>query len=77
MFANILILGGDLRQIRVGEEFADDLYNVSFCGFDREYIKTDFVRYENLFDALNENDIIVIDAGLGFPDESMPTLGFL
>lgn len=60
MFANILILGGDLRQIRVGEEFAGDLYNVSFCGFDREYIKTDFVLYENLFDALNENDIIVM-----------------
>ncbi|MBQ4109378.1 MAG: dipicolinate synthase subunit DpsA [Clostridia bacterium] len=60
MLANVLILGGDLRQIRVGEEFFSDSYNVSFCGFDREFINSEFELYDNLFDALNENDIIIM-----------------
>ena len=59
MNKKILILGGDLRQVAVANEFKKDGYSVSFFGFDIKEVSIPYYIYSDLKDAVKENDIII------------------
>lgn len=59
MNRKILILGGDLRQFTVASEFKKDGFDVSVYGFNKNTPLIPFYIYQNLKDALKDNDIII------------------
>lgn len=60
MNRKILILGGDLRQFTVASEFKKDGFDVSVYGFNKNTPLIPFYIYNNLKDAINDNDIIIL-----------------
>ena len=56
---NVLIVGGDFRQIIVAGEMKKSGYNVKIFGFDEEYTEGLPVS-ENLFESVSESDIIIM-----------------
>ena len=59
---NILVLGGDCRQIAVAEEFSKGGDKVRLYGFEDEYISSGCLKAGNLSEAVKECDMII--AGL-------------
>lgn len=60
MNKKILILGGDLRQLAVADEFKKEGYEVSFFGFEKCEHPIPYYIYNTLSDALEENKIIIL-----------------
>ena len=59
MNRKILMLGGDLRQLTIGEEFKAEGFDVSFYGFDNKEISIPYYIYNTLEEAIKDNDIII------------------
>ncbi len=59
MNKKILMLGGDLRQLTVGDEFRAEGFDVSFYGMDNKTISIPYYIYNTLEEAIKDNDIII------------------
>lgn len=60
MERKITVVGGDMRQITVGECFAKDGYDVSVYGFDEEFIPPSLHSEKNLADALSGSKTVIL-----------------
>ena len=60
MNKKILILGGDLRQLSVADEFKKEGYEVSFFAFEKCELPIPYYIYNTLDEALGENKVIIL-----------------
>ena len=56
----MLILGGDLRLLKVASEFKDEGFILSVYGIDPKYFETPYNTYNDYVSAVSDNDIIIM-----------------
>ncbi len=65
MFRTVSVAGGDLRQLTIAKELADDGYDVTIYGFKKDMIP-DGVRRSDSYKTVFNSDIIILPVPVSF-----------